>query len=160
VSTSRNAAQASRETNVAPQAVAWRCFLRGLAVELDAQVGRDARVVILRGVGRHMASLLTLVVVDSLEALELEMNVVLAEIGWGRVQVSLHEAERCVVLVHGGLPKVGSAGEPPGTWLAPVLEGLYQGWMAQQPGADGSFVARINQTDGDSIVVRYGRPAP
>ena len=85
------------------------------------------------------------------------MNMVLAEIGWGRVQVTLQEAERCVMMTHIGLPQIGSAGEPPGTWLAPVLEGLYQGWMAQQPGADGSLVARLGVRESGRIVIRYSR---
>ena len=82
---------------------------------------------------------------------------VLAEIGWGRVQIKLVEAERCVMMVHTGLLPVGSAGEPAGTWLAPVLEGLYQGWMGQQPGADSSLRVQIGRYEGDSVVLRYGR---
>lgn len=112
---------------------------------------------VLRGVGQQMAHLSPVVAVDSLEALELEMNLVLAEIGWGRVRLTMLEAERCVAMVHTGLPHVGSAGEPPGTWLAPVLEGLYRGWMGQQPGADELFVARIRVREPDMIQLRYGR---
>jgi hypothetical protein len=135
----------------------WRAFLRGFALELDAQVGPDARVAILRATGQQMAEMLSLPAVDSLEALELEMNDVLAEIGWGRVEVTLLEAERCVTIGHTGLPRVGSAGEPPGTWLAPVLEGLFQGWMGQQPGADPSFRSSIKNYEQDGVVIRYGR---
>ncbi len=135
----------------------WRTFLRGLALELDAQVGADVRVAILRAVGHQMAGLLTLPAVDSLEALELEMNDVLGEIGWGQVELSLLEAERCVSIRHTGVPRVGSAGEPPGNWLAPTLEGLYQGWMGQQPGADLSFRAGIKDYEQGGLVIRYGR---
>jgi hypothetical protein len=135
----------------------WRAFLRGLAQALDAQAGSDARTAILRATGQQMAEMLTLPAVDSLEALELEMNDVLAEIGWGRVELTLVEAERCVTIGHTGLPRIGSAGEPPGTWLAPVLEGLYQGWMGQQPGADPSFRAGIRSYEQGGILLRYGR---
>jgi hypothetical protein len=152
-----DAAQASHATHAASRSVVWRSFLRGLALELDAQVGPDAGSAILRGVGQRMAGLLPLLPVASLEALELEMNTVLAEIGWGCVQVTLHESERCVMMTHAGLPHVGSAGEPAGAWLAPVLEGLYQGWMGQQPGADGSLSARIGRYEGERIIIRYGR---
>jgi hypothetical protein len=141
--------------NAAPPA--WRAFLRGLALELDVQVGQDVRIGILRATGQQMAEMLTLPAVDSLEALELEMNDVLAEIGWGRVELTLLEAERCVSIDHTGLPRIGSAGEPPGNWLAPVLEGLYQGWMGQQPGADPSFRSSIRNHEQDAIVIRYGR---
>jgi hypothetical protein len=135
----------------------WRAFLRGLALELDAQVDTDVRIAILRATGARMAEMLALPAVDSLEALELEMNDVLAEIGWGRAELTLLEAERCVTIGHVGLPRVGSAGEAPGTWLAPVLEGLYQGWMGQQPGADPLFRCSIKGCESGGVVIRYGR---
>jgi hypothetical protein len=103
-----------------------------------------------------MARLTALPPVDSMEALEMEMNAVLAEIGWGSVRLTMNEAERCVELDHTGLPRIGSAGEPAGTWLAPVLEGLYQEWMGQQPGADELLRTRL-QHCGNSIAIRYGR---
>jgi hypothetical protein len=157
VNTEFDRAQQAHGTHAAPQSVVWRTFLRGLAVELDGQADADASKAILRGVGRQMAGLLPLLPVASLEALELEMNMVLAEIGWGRVQVKLHEAERCVTMIHTGLPPVGSAGQPAGTWLAPVLAGLYQGWMGQQPGADASLQAEIARYEAENIIIRYGR---
>ncbi len=150
-------AQNSQESNAPPRSVLWRAFLRGLAVELDAQVGPDSSAAILRGVGQRMAGLVTLLPVDSLEALQLEMNLVLTEIGWGHAQLALQEAERCVVMVHTGLPPVSSTGNPPGTWLAPVLEGLYEGWMGQQPGADEALRAKVDHHDGNKIIIRYGR---
>jgi Cellulose synthase subunit D len=154
---SGNTRQSVPENAAARLPSVWRAFLRGIALELDAQIGPDARVAILRGTGQQMAEMLTLPAVDSLEALELEMNDVLAEIGWGRVELTLLEAERCVTIGHIGLPRVGSAGEPPGTWLAPVLEGLYLGWMGQQPGADPSFQSSIKNYDEGGVVIRYGR---
>ena len=143
--------------------MAWRTFMRGLAVELEAQVGPDVSRSVLHGIGRRMAGLLPLVGVDLLEALQTEINVVLAGIGWGHAQLSLLEAERCVAIVHTGLPRVSSAGDPPGTWLGPLVEGLYEGWMGHQPGADSAFRARIGEyarsgeDDGDRIIIRYGR---
>jgi hypothetical protein len=149
------AKQQAQGSHAAP--LAWRAFLRGLALELDIQAGPDASTAILRAAGQQMAAMLALLAVHSLEALELEMNSVLGEICWGSVQVTLHEAERCVILRHSDLPRIGSAGDPPGTWLAPALEGLYQGWMGQQAGADPSFSARVKGYEGDTIVIRYGR---
>ena len=64
-------------SNALTQTVLWRAFLNGLAVELDAQVGSKVSTAILRGVGQQMAGLMTLLPVDSLEALEMEMNLVL-----------------------------------------------------------------------------------
>jgi hypothetical protein len=157
VSLASDGAKELNVTHVESRSVVWRTFLRSLAVELETQAGPDASVAIRRGIGQRMAGLLPLISVASLEALELEMNAVLAEIGWGCVRVRLHEPERCVTIIHTGLPPVGSAGEPAGTWLAPVLEGLYQGWMGQQSGADGSLLARIVRYDGERIILRYGR---
>ena len=110
-------------TSAATRAAVWRAFLRGLALELDTQAGPAASAAVLRGTGQQMARLLTLPPVGSMEALELEMNAVLHELGWGEVRLALNEAERCVVLTHTGLPRIGSAGEPPGMWLAPVPGG-------------------------------------
>jgi hypothetical protein len=157
VSMAWNTKQKSNETYTASAPMAWRVFLRGLAIELDARTGPEASSAILRAAGQQMAGMLALVAVDSLEALEMEMNGVLAEIGWGSVRLMLHEVERCVILSHSDLPRIGSAGEPPGTWLAPALEGLYHGWMGQQAGADPSFATRIKSHEGNTIVIRYGR---
>jgi hypothetical protein len=151
----RQARQKAQPSHAAPSM--WRTFLRGLALELDAQAGPDASSAIRRAAGQQMAAMLALLGVHSLEALELEMNMVMAEIGWGSVELTLNEAERCVMLRHSDLPCIGSAGEPPGTWLAPVLEGLYQGWMGQQAGADPSFNARVTTYEDNAVIIRYGR---
>ena len=127
-----------KKSNVTPgpaQSVIWRTFLRGLAIELEAQAGPNASHAILRGVGQRMAELLPLTAVGSLEALELEMNAVLAEIGWGWVQVRLHEPERCVLMIHTGLPHVGSAGEPAGNLACTGAGGAL-------PGLDGEAAGR------------------
>jgi hypothetical protein len=157
VSMSGSAKQQLQETDAAPSPPMWRAFLRGLALELDAQAGPNVSAAVLRATGQQMAGMLALPAVDSLEALELEMNDLLAEIGWGSVQLTLQEAERCVILGHTGLPRIGSAGDPPGTWLAPVLEGLFEGWMGQQPGADPSFHSQIKGYEKNRLVIRYGR---
>jgi hypothetical protein len=152
-----NGARDLPDLQAGARSVVWRVFLSGLAAELEAQTGPDGSAAILRGVGQQMARLLTLMPADSMEALELEMNLVLGDVGWGHVQLRLQEAERCVVMVHTGLPSASAAGNPPGTWLAPVLEGLYEGWMGQQPGADGTLHATIDRHEPNTIFIRYGR---
>lgn len=153
---SGNTRQTSPE-NAAPSPPMWRTFVRALALALDAQVGPDVQTAILRAAGQQMATMLALPTVDSLDALELEMNDILGEIGWGNVRLTLREAERFVMIDHAGLPRVGSAGDPPGTWFAPVLEGLYQSWMGQQPGADPSFRTSVKTYEEHRLVIRYGR---
>ncbi len=133
-------------------------FLRALALEIDAQAGAPARDTLLRGAGQQLARLMTLPQVGSLEALEREMNGALSTLGWGSVRLTLNEAERCVMIAHAGLPRLGSAGEPAGYWLAAALEGLYEGWMAQQPGGDPTFTARRQAeiTSGE-LLLRFER---
>jgi hypothetical protein len=136
----------------------WRPFLRALAEEIDAVAGAAGRDALLRGVGRQLARLHPLPARESTDGLSLEMNETLDGFGWGRVRMAFAERERCLYLTHEGLPPVGGGGDPPGSWLAGVLVGLYEGWMAQQPGADASLVARrVPSANPDVIVIRYGR---
>jgi hypothetical protein len=136
----------------------FRVFLRALATEMDALAGAERRDEVLRSVGRRLAALRPLPETDTLEALELEMNETLADLGWGSARLSLDEADRALLIHHTGLPRLGAAGEPPGLWLSAVLEGLYEGWMARQPGGDASLAAsRIGLPAPDVIALRYGR---
>jgi hypothetical protein len=141
----------------AVSATQWRGFLRALAEEIDETAGVAARDTMLRSVGKRMAALLPLPQAVSFGALEMEMNELLGAIGWGGVRLTLLESERTLVLEHHCLPRIGAAGDPPGTWLAAVLEGLYAAWMEQQPGSDASLVARRQPGGGETIVLRYGR---
>jgi hypothetical protein len=136
----------------------WRPFLRALAAEIDAVAGIAGRDALLRGVGLQLARMYPVPARDSLDALALDMSELLDGLGWGSVRISFSERDHCLVLRHEGLPRVGGAGEPPGTWLAGVLVGLFEGWMAQQPGADAAFGARrVPSPQPEEIVIRYGK---
>jgi hypothetical protein len=136
----------------------WRPFLRALAEEMDAVAGPAGRDALLRRTGLRMAALYPLPPRASTEALAIEMNEILAAAGWGSVSIDFSESDRCLYLTHTGLPRIGGGGTPPGTWLGSVLEGLYEGWLAQQPGADTTLLARRANTEGsDVVVLRYGR---
>jgi hypothetical protein len=136
----------------------WRGFLRALAEEVDASSGASARDILLRAVGHRMSRSMPLPPASSLETLEIEMNDALEAAGWGSVRLDLQESDRCLVLHHTGLPRVGSAGDPPGHWLAAVLEGLYEGWMIKQPGSEPSLSARVQPNHGGSnVILKYGR---
>ena len=108
-------------------------FLQELARSFDAQVGSEGRDRFLQNVGRQMAGRLGLPSCQTLEMLELEMNAALGLLEWGRVTLAVDTMDKKLVLRHIGLPVVGSMGEPPGWWLAPVLAGLYSVWLEQQP---------------------------
>jgi hypothetical protein len=134
----------------------WRLFLRGLAVEIDAALGPERRDALLRATGLYMARLMPLPGAQALNALAIEMNDSLAALGWGRVDIAMSETERCLVLTHFGLPRAGSAGDPPGTWFAAVLEGLYEGWLDQQSGGLTKLtVHRVEVGDEGQIVLHY-----
>ena len=136
---------------------AWRGFLRALADEIDS-AGIEARDAMLQAAGRRMAKANPLLTPPDIAALELEINDHLAGWGWGHARLRLIAEQRVLMITHVGLPHVGGAGNPPGTWLSAVLEGLYECWLAALPGADGALVARRFRVAGDSIELRYGQP--
>ncbi len=136
----------------------WRPFLRALAAEVDDVVGAGGRDALLQGVGRQLASMYPMPQRGTLDGLAMDMTETLDGFGWGAVQIAFSAQEHCLVLTHEGLPRIGGAGEPAGMWLAATLVGLYEGWMAQQPGADASLVARrVASAQPDEIVIRYGK---
>ncbi len=134
-------------------------FLRALAEEVDSLAGSGERDDMLRGVGRRMARSKPLPPVQTLEALELEINDALEGLGWGEVHLALDEATRVLEIVHSGLPRIGSLGTPPGQWLSALLEGLYDGWFAQQPGSKAALSSKraSSQRSGDTVVISYAR---
>jgi hypothetical protein len=135
----------------------WRGFMRGLADEIDDVGGAAARDALLRGVGRRMAAATPLLATPDIAGLELEVNDHLSGWGWGRASLRLVAEERSLLITHSGLPHVGAAGDPPGTWLSAVLEGLYDTWMNALPGADRSLVVKRQRVSSDSVTLRYGR---
>jgi len=143
---------------IPPHEPEFRRFLRALAEEIDGRSAPGERDDILRGAGARMAKLMPVPPVESLAALELEMNDVLAAAGWGRARLELNEAERTVLITHTGLPRIGSLGSPAGTWLSALLEGLYSAWMAQQPGSTPTLAARrVTPGDAATVMLRFGR---
>ncbi|CAH2602384.1 Cellulose synthase [Rhodovastum atsumiense] len=138
----------------APQ---WRVFLHALAEEIDSQGGVAARDELLRGIGRRMAKLRPILAVSGIDLLTAEINEQLGLMGWG--QASLHVADEypALQIVHTGLPRVGAGGDPPGSWMSALLEGLYQGWLAQQPGSEPGMTVRRESVSARAVTLRYGR---
>ncbi len=141
-------------------AVDWSAFLRAMAEEIDAVGGAAARDALLRGVGHRMAALRPITVVPNMETLGMELNDLLAAMGWGHVSFQLNEQDRSLLITHSSLPRIGAAGDPPGTWISALLEGLYEGWMRQLPSSDPSLVARRMRVAPQTVLLRYGKPAP
>ena len=138
--------------------VQWRLFVRALAEEVENLAGAEERDDMLRGVGRRLSRLMPIAAVQTLEALEMEMNDALHATGWGQVRLEVRETERSVHVVHTGMPRIGSLGMPSGQWLSAMLEGLYDGWFAQQPGSKTSLSARrMSAVPGNSVTISYQR---
>ena len=133
--------------------VRFRTFLRALAEEIDSAAGPEGRDALLRKIGHRMARLVPLPSVASMEALQMEINERLGELGWGNARLDLNEAEHCLVITHMEMPHLGAAGDPPGTWLSAVLQGLYEAWIAAQPGGDPALVAQRKTTDGPDVLM-------
>lgn len=138
------------------EAVAWRAFLRALVDQVDAG-GVEARDALLRGAGQRMAVTNPLPTSADTQALALEMNDRLAGWGWGSVTLRVSDTERVLIITHTGLPGIGGAGDPPGTWLAAVLEGLYEAWLNALPGANEGLSARRLRVTMEQTLIEYGR---
>jgi hypothetical protein len=146
------------DTNPGTGRASFREFVRAFAQTIDAEAGIEGRDDLLRSIGAEMARLLPVPCVSSLEALQIEINDRLAQICWGSVRMELHEDDRALLIAHSGLPRIGSAGDPPGTWLAAALEGLYQTWITSQPGGDATLrVRRELEPAGDILIMRCVR---
>ena len=88
------------------------------------------------------------------------MKETLDTLGWGEVRLELSEADRSLQVTHLGLPRIGSSGTPPGLWLSALLEGLYDGWFAQQPGSRPVLAARRPAGEpGAAGIMSYARHA-
>ncbi len=135
----------------------WRGFLRALAEEIDSLGGLAARDALLRGIGHRMALQHPLPSVVDIVGIELEINGMLEEWSWGSARMALDDTDRSLMIAHVGLPSIGAVGDPPGTWLSAVLEGLYEGWFEELPGADPSLTVRRQKVTPDGAVLRYGR---
>ena len=134
-------------------AAGYRLLVRALADEIDGQLRPQARNDLLRGIGDRVARLLPVPIVASLEALEIEINDRLSELGWGSVRLELQEEDYSLLIRHENPPRVGSAGDPPGTWLLPALEGMYQSWILSQPGGDESLKVRAELAPTNGLAV-------
>lgn len=134
----------------------WEGFLRALLDTLDAHMRPEERAVLLRAVGGQIAALSPIPPEQTLSGLEARINERLAGPCWGVVSLALDPKGPAVVLTHEALPVLPTAADPEGHWLGPVLEGLYGGWMAGQPGAGPEVAAQLVRSGGGRAVLRYG----
>jgi hypothetical protein len=134
----------------------WVHFMAAMFAEFEERVDASEANQFLAALGHKMARLLPLRNCASLEELEDDINSVLEGIDWGWMR--LRENENFIEITHGAFPLVPQD-EHRRSWLVPILEGLYGGWLGEQ-GGDLSFTARlIGQPQGTGTLLnfRYGR---
>ena len=131
-------------------------FMAAMFAEFEERVDPAEADQFLEAIGLKMARLLPLRKCESLEELEDDINSVLEGIDWGWMRI--REGEGFIEITHGAYPLVPQD-ENRRSWLVPILEGLYGGWLAEQ-GGDPSFTARLaGQPNGSGTLLafRYGR---
>jgi hypothetical protein len=134
----------------------WVHFLAAMFAEFEERVDPAEADQFLESLGLKMARLLTLRRCASLEELENDMNSVLEGIDWGWMRI--RETGNFIEITHGAFPLVPQD-ERRRSWLVPILEGLYSGWLGEQ-GGDPSFTARLfgrPQGTAALLTFRYGR---
>lgn len=115
----------------------WSAYLAAFAAECMAAPDNGAVLAFVRSVGARLARQHPVGKVDTLEALEAQINAVLADMDWGWTRLSASGDH--VVITHGACPNVLKDDDqqawPP--LMAEVLAGAYAAWMASQgsPGA-------------------------
>ena len=139
---------------VSPQ---WRAFLRALVETLDQHLDADGRASLMRAVGRRMADANPLPHCDTLLDMEARINEVLAIIEWGYAELLVETGTRRLCINHYVAPAVGTGTDADGRWTAAVLEGLYAGWLGNQPGGDGSLRPVSAEYAPGRAVLFYGR---
>jgi hypothetical protein len=134
----------------------WVHFMAAMFAEFEGRVEGAEADQFLVALGAKMARLLPLRACDSLEALEEDVNSVLEGIDWGWMK--LREADSFIEIIHGAYPLVPQD-EARRSWMVPILEGLYGGWLGEQ-GGDSSLTARLHgkpEVNGAAITLHYGR---
>ena len=132
----------------------WVHFIAAMFSAFEDRVEPAEADQFLEALGLKMAQLLPLRHCENLEELEADINAVLEGIDWGWMR--LREAGQFIEITHGAFPLVPQD-ESRRSWLVPILQGLYGGWLGEQ-GGDPSFAARLaNQGRGTLLTFRYGR---
>jgi len=134
----------------------WVHFMAAMFAEFEERVAESEADQFLEALGAKMTRLLPLRRCESLDDLQDDINNVLEGIDWGWMR--LREADSFIEIVHGAYPLIPQD-EARRSWMVPILEGLYGGWLGEQ-GGDSSLTARLHGSpvaNGAAITLHYGR---
>lgn len=134
----------------------WVHFMAAMFAEFEERIPGPEANQFLETIGAKMAHLLPLRRCESLEDLEEDINSVLEGIDWGWMR--LRETDSYIEITHGAYPLIPQD-EGRRSWMVPILEGLYGGWLGEQ-GGDPSLAARLHgapPANGAALTFRYGR---
>ena len=137
--------------------VQWRAFLRALVETLDAHLDQAGRTALMRIIGRRMAEAMPLAHCDTLAGLEAQVNDALAAAEWGFCHLAVDTEARRLVITHAAAPAIGAGEDTDGGWIGAVMEGLYTGWLTEQPGADPALTAEVASYAPGETVLHYAR---
>ena len=115
----------------------WAAFLSAMAAELTAIADSGGAAAFMRATGARVARLHPLGGLETLEALEEQINIALTGMDWGWARLAAVEDH--IVITHGACPNV-LEDDVDQSWpplMAEVLGGAYGAWLAAQgsPGA-------------------------
>jgi hypothetical protein len=134
----------------------WVHFMAAMFTEFEERVDPAEADQFLEALGTTMARLLPLERCESLDELEEDINNVLEGIDWGWMRFA--ETDSSIQITHGAYPMIPQD-QNRRSWLVPILEGLYTGWLGEQ-GGDPSFTTRLSaapRASGAPLTFNYGR---
>ena len=133
----------------------WRAFMEALASTLSEIAGDELGLRVLAGVGAAIAKQQPVPSCNSLVDLKAAMNVTLAALDWG--QVDIYEADKALEFVVVGYPYF--EGVEAQTAFAAILEALLEGWLGGQASRPGLAMHLVERGSGvyPPLVFRYER---
>lgn len=137
-------------------AAQWRPFLSSFVKELTQNLTPTLLAQVMRRSGARFAHDRRLAPAATVADMELAMNLVWREMGWG--EVTIKEAPDWLELTHRNAPLEATFGVDNQAWSVAFLEGAYEAWM-HQLGADPRLrMTTANALDvSGSMVFRFGQ---
>ncbi len=134
-----------------------RVILFGLARELYENFSPEEARGFLSQIGARIARDIAIPAVSTIDELEAEINVALAELDWGYLVIAVEE--HAVVMRQYAFPGHVMSEEGAPAWrraFAAILEGVYTAWMHRQGGSTALYVKVTNDTGADVLEFAYG----